>query len=114
MFSSSRVRQSFFNIAKILLDIPIIPIGIIAICIGFFYAWAVKIKDKNNKPRLFWGATPIKSLAYMAESLKALGYVSDTAVVGISTIYAKKDFDHVLALTSGCGRVADWMLTNLF
>lgn len=110
----SKAQRKIVPIAKVLLDLPIFPIGLIVVIVGIFYAFLAKlITKKASKPRLLWGAVPIISLTYMARALREAGHISDVVVVGTSSIYAKDDFDYVFAVKSGCGRVIDRMLTNL-
>ena len=94
---STASKQRLVKLLRIIIDIPLFPLGLILISISLIPARICALFAKHNhKPRLMWGATPIKSLAYMANSLKHRGYKSHSVVLESSTIYKKSDFDYQL------------------
>lgn len=112
---NSLFKKKITNI--ILCSVDVLPclMGIILIPIGIVLSWFGKLKLHTKKPRLLWGASPIKSLAYMAEALKKAGYISQSVVLEHSTIYRREDFDHILMPFQPKGRLAvllAWLLTN--
>ncbi len=106
-FKKTRV----IKFARIATDLPVLPFGIIMLAIAI--PLTLLTSSKKDKPKLLWASTPIKSLAYMAQSLAAKGYVSHTAVVDVSSIVQKNDFDYTLISQTNAGRFINWMLGNL-
>lgn len=71
-------------------------------------AWVLRSRrSPQDRPRLLWQSTPIKSLAYMARAMREAGYESDTAVVDLYRINRREDFDHVLVPQAG-GIIGAW------
>lgn len=107
-----RSKQALIRIARILTDLPVIPLGLLMIIFGIFFACLNKTKIGKQKPRLLWASAPIKSLAYMARALQEAGYKSETVVLEASSIYSQHDFNYIL-VSKGYGRFLNWMFTNL-
>lgn len=71
--------------------------------IPFIFALAIIArfkKSKLDKPRLVWGSTPIINNKYWSQSMKEVGYVSDTIVTDYyRNINKHQDWDVVLSDT---------------
>lgn len=94
--SKSKRNQSLIRLARIITDLPMIPLGLIFIVFGMIFAVIFKRNTGNRKPRLLWASSPIKSLAYMARAMSQAGYKSEVVVLESSPICNKNDFDRVL------------------
>lgn len=68
-----------------------VPIVILSVMVA-----AVRPSDRRRRPRLLWGALPIKALTYTSRALQEAGYESETAVIELYSIVNKDDFDHCL------------------
>jgi hypothetical protein len=93
-------------LAVVFLPLNLLAFLIIKVCLSFF-------SSKANKPKLLFGVTPIISIAYIARALKERGYVSDTAVVGESSIYPRDTFDVVLSPQGAYPKIIKLCLGNL-
>ena len=51
-------------------------------------------RKPDSRPRLFWGAAPIKALIYSSQAMRARGYKSDTGVIELYGNIPGSEFDH--------------------
>lgn len=93
---NSKRKNSLIRFARIITDLPVLPLGIVLIVMGMFFALIAKARTGKQKPRLLWASSPIKSLAYMSRAMTNAGYKSDCVVLESSPICSKDDFDHIL------------------
>ncbi len=61
-----------------------------------YKSYRKKRRSEQEKPRLFWGITPIINFKYWNEALKLDGYDSKTVMDGYLSINNKDDFDHYI------------------
>jgi glycosyltransferase involved in cell wall biosynthesis len=75
-------------------------------------------RSRGERPRLFWGVTPIKSLTYMSRAMREGGYESDVVVDHLYRIVTREDFDHVVCVDERHNplfrRVGNSLLTFVF
>lgn len=100
------------RLARKLLDLALAPVGL-AIILPAFVVVALQSK-RPDKPRLLWGALPIKTLSYTSAAMRKLGYVSDVWTIELYPIVGAKDFHRIcdsgLNGRSLAGYVANTML----
>lgn len=92
---SDRLKKKIYYTMRLLFG----AVGLCVILPGVFIrAWKPQTTKPENKPRLFWGTTPLKNFTYLSAALREAGYVSETAVVELYPIVNGRDFDTVVVV----------------
>ncbi len=66
----------------------------------------------REKPRIFWGPSPLINIKYHSRAVKNLGYESATVVSQIYHINTRADFDHTTQEVADGFRLYRWLPTN--
>lgn len=88
--------RPFRRLGKTLLDWTLAPVGLVIVLPAALLALA-RSGRRQEKPRLLWGALPIKTLSYASRAMRQRGYVSDVWVIELYPIVTAEDFDRICA-----------------
>jgi hypothetical protein len=86
--------------ARVTIDALLALPGLALLLVGALLAIARGRPGPEERPRLLWGTTPLKSLTYISQALAAGGYKSETVVTELYPIVDRADFDHHLHVSA--------------
>src|SRR6185436_8282031 len=99
-------------------DLVLAVIGLVILLAGLVSLLIPGWRNRGERPRLFWGTAPIKSLTYMSRAMREGGYESDTVVDHMYRIVKPGDFDHIVCVDARHNplvrRVGDALLGFVF
>ncbi|MDC1118122.1 glycosyltransferase [Alphaproteobacteria bacterium] len=95
MKNRDEMKRKLRRVGRFVLDICLAAPGIPIVLVSAVIYVLLPIKF-SIKPRLLWGAVPLKSITYTSHAMQKAGHDSQTVVIELYSIVSRNDFDHCL------------------
>jgi hypothetical protein len=99
--------------ARLAIDLLLLPLGAALLLFGIARHRLSGRRRRDQRPRLLWGALPIRSIVYTSAAMRRAGYRSDTVTIDLYRLTPRDLFDHCLAPRGDPGMVAAHVVTSL-